>query len=369
MLLPDIAQARRFLQTLDPDPTAQFGFRTCDDRGDDPRLAVKAFGTLDRGVRQSADPAKDGNPCCPARLLGFMQSKGAAAFAVVNRLDGRGQRMANAVGVRALFADADSRQQVERLQAFLATTGLTPTALVASGGLHDGTEKQQVYWRVTGCPVPEFRDAQLALVSRIGTDPAVQDPGRVMRLPGFWHLKREPRQTRIVALNDAKYDFRAFVARVKAEPQIVDLGAGRKGRGQAPTARRGTGNSATTNGGPTARLRVLLDRYGGLVTPAVRTLLREAIAPADGRAGNRHETLKTIAARCVQIGWSDLDIRALVLPVVNGEWRDGDWTSHIGSIITWTRGREAAAIAMVRTAPRDLAAAFGAAQNMASVAP
>ena len=146
---------------------------------------------LDRGIRQHNDPVKNGKPCCPARLLSYMQGLGAGAFFVINKLDGVGQRLANVAALPgALDVDADSRPEVERLHAFIATTGLTPTAVVASGGVHDGVEKLQAYWRMSGCPVAAFTRAQLSLVSRIGTDPAVQDASRVMRAAGVSGTRR-----------------------------------------------------------------------------------------------------------------------------------------------------------------------------------
>ena len=180
-----------------------------------------------------------------------------------------------------------------------------------------------------------------------------------MRLPGFWHQKREPRQTRIVSLSDSSYDFRSFVSRVKAEPQVVDPWAGGKGRGAGVGRRAGTVTSATASV-PTARLRVLLERSGGLITPAVRTLLREAVAPSDGQPGNRHATLLAIAARCMQAGWRDEDVRELVLPVINGQWGDGDWREHLDRVIDWTRRQETAAIATATAAPSHIVKAFSA---------
>lgn len=347
-LRANLVEAGRFLVALDPDPCATFGFRTCADHGDDIRLAVKAFGSLDCGIRQSKDPSKDGKRCHPARLLSFMQNMGAGAFVVVNKLDGRGQLKANITAIRALYVDADSRREVEAVHAFLSTTGLIPTAMVASGGVHDGVEKLQVYWRIEGCPVLEFTDAQLTLVSRIGTDPAVHDVGRVMRLPGFWHQKREPRQTRIVSIAPTgHYEFAEFMARVTAQPQIVDPWASSRRARQRTAPRRG-GNvitAATAAAGPTARLRILLDMHGGLITPAVRALLREAVPPEDGRPGNRHATMVSAVARCMQAGWPDADIRALVLPVINGEWGGPDRSDRLEQIIAWTRGQENTAIA------------------------
>ena len=343
--VPELAQTRQLLAALDKDKAAQFGYRSFDDHGDDPRLAVKAFGTLDCGIRQHNDPAKNGKPCCPARLLSYMQGLGAGAFFVVNKLDGAGQRLANVTAIRALYVDADSRPEVERLHAFIAAAGLTPTASVASGGVHDGVEKLQAYWRVSGCPVADFTKAQLTLVSRIGTDAAVQDASRVMRVPGFWHQKREPRQAHIVSIIPAmEYEFSAFMSRVLGQPQIADPWAGGKGT-RRPTARHAGSGVSVASAGTTARLRILLDLHSGYVTPAVRALLREAKAPADGRPGNRHETLKSVVARSILAGWPDDDIRALVLPVINGEWGEGDWTDHIDRLLDWTRTQEAARVA------------------------
>jgi RepB DNA-primase from phage plasmid len=356
---PQLAQAWQLLAALDNDEAAQFGYRSFDDHGDDPRLAVKAFGTLDCGIRQHNDPAKNGRPCRPSRLLAYMQGLGAGAFFVVNKLDGAGQRLANVTAIRALYVDADSRPEVERLYAFIATAALTPTALVASGGVHDGVEKLQAYWRMSGCPVTEFTRAQLSLVSRIGTDPAVQDASRVMRLPGYWHQKGEPRQTHIVSINRAmEYEFSAFMVRVLAQPQIVDPWAGGKGI-RRPTVRHAGSGVSVSSAGTTARLRSLLDLHGGYVTPAVCALLREAKAPADGRPGNRHETLKSVVARSIVAGWPDDDIRTLVLPVINGEWGEGDWKDHVDRLLDWTRAQESARVA---AAPGDVTASTGAPQ-------
>jgi hypothetical protein len=357
--VPDLASALAFLRVLDPDPEARFGFRTCADHGGDPRLSIKAYGTLDHGIRQSSDPAKNGRPCHPANLLHYMQGKGAGAFVAINRLDGQGQRAANIIGVRALFVDADTSAAVARLHAFIARTGLAPSVLVESGGIDGDAAKLHAYWRTQGCAAHEFRDAQLLLVSRLGTDPAVQDAGRVMRLPGFWHQKREPRQTRIVSLTEHTFEFRSFVARVKAEPQIVDPCVVGRGRG-LPTGQRRASGTTMQGASPTVRLRALLDASGGLITPAVRNLLREAVAPSDGQPGNRHAVLVAVTARCMQAGWRGADVRELVLPVINGEWGDGDWGSHLDGIITWTGEREAAAVAAMPAAPAPLAAAFGA---------
>jgi hypothetical protein len=353
---PDFHAARQMLRALDPHPEAQFGFRSFDDRGDDPRLAVKAFGTLDHGTRQSSNPDKDGKACRPAQLFMFMQRLGAGVFVVPNQLDGAGQRASNVVGVRTCFADADTRQQVTQLQKFIAASGLEPTVVVASGGQDGPVDKLQGFWRVEGLPVSRFRRVQTILVSRIGSDPAVIDPARVMRLTGFYHQKREPRQSRIVSV-DARISYSAldFVQRVVAMPAVAPI---RQGQGQ-PTRRGRSQSAGSVTTDRTARLRVLIDQYGGLLPSAIRALLREAVAPAEGSAGNRHSTLQVVVARLIGARWSDNDVRVLLLPIAN-EWGDGDWTRHLDDIIRWTRKQEDEAIAEMPAAPSAVARAFGA---------
>lgn len=338
-LVLDLAQARAFLNILDNNPGAPFGFRTLDDKNDDPRLAVKASGTLERGVRQSADPAKDGKPCRPAGLLNFMQHKGAGVFVVPNALDGLAQRKANVTRIRAGYVDCDSRGQVEAFHTFVAASGLVPSAVVVSGGIHEDVDKLHAYWCVDGCPVPEFTRLQLTLASRIGSDPAVQDAGRVMRLPGFWHQKRTPRMTRIITVSRTRYTWPEFLAHVLAQRQVCDPWAGGKGHGTRPAA----AGQSLAPAGATARLRVLLGLHGGLVTPAVRALLCEAQPPSDDRAGNRHDSLKAVAARLVQIGWPDGDIQALVQPILIQSW-GVDRTKRVAGMLAWIREQEAAAL-------------------------
>jgi hypothetical protein len=209
-LKPDLLQTARFIEAVDPAPGAPFGFRTFDDRGGDIRCAIKFHGTLDSAVRQCKNPAKNGRPCKPVCLLAFMQRLGAGIFFVPNLLDGAGQRAANVIGIRTLYVDCDTRDAVERLRNFIAATGLVPTIIVASGGVHDGVDKLHAYWRVIGCAVEDFTRSQRFLISRIGSDPAVQDPSRVMRLPGFYHQKGERRMTRILEVSGVAYNAAEF---------------------------------------------------------------------------------------------------------------------------------------------------------------
>ena len=101
-----------------------------------------------------------------------------------------------AVNVLASDAQRRTADQVRRVAAvFLDLDGaplpasfpIQPTAIVESSA-----GKFHVYWAVDGVPLEEFRVMQQTLAKLYGSDPAVCDLPRVMRLPGYWHGKKEP---------------------------------------------------------------------------------------------------------------------------------------------------------------------------------
>lgn len=110
------------------------------------------------------------------RLLD-LQEYGHGVFVMVNEGDGRGRSSSHVVRVRALFADDDhGTVKVGRLQ-------VQPSMVVASGnGAH-------FYWLVSDGDLATFTDAQKRIAARLGTDPRVCDPARVLRLPGTDNLK------------------------------------------------------------------------------------------------------------------------------------------------------------------------------------
>jgi hypothetical protein len=118
--------------------------------------------------------------------------RGIGVFVTINETDFRGRRSKNIVRTRALFVDADSREQVERCVETFNACGVTPSMAVKSGrGLH--------FYFCTDVPRDEFSKWQESLINKVGTDPAVKDLSRVMRLPGTLHLK-DPTKPRLVTL-------------------------------------------------------------------------------------------------------------------------------------------------------------------------
>lgn len=102
---------------------------------------------------------------------------GCGVFVTVNRTDGKGRRAANITRLRALFVDKDDGELV----------GAEPDLLVTSA------RGQHGYWLLMdGDPLEAFAPAQRHLAAFYSSDPVVHDLPRVMRLPGFLHVKGEP---------------------------------------------------------------------------------------------------------------------------------------------------------------------------------
>jgi hypothetical protein len=98
---------------------------------------------------------------------------------------------------RCLFVDFDNTSVSEAIERCLAAKLPTPTLIIDSGhGAH-------VYWRLEN-PVSDmgaFRSHLLHMIKLLGTDSNVQNPERVMRLPGFINRKREPVPCKIISYN------------------------------------------------------------------------------------------------------------------------------------------------------------------------
>jgi hypothetical protein len=169
---PDLEQAATFLRLLDPDAEA-WTFQVFDDselkRG---HLAKVCHGSLEE----------------EAARLTALNKAGAGVFVVINEADGMGRKAENIIRVRAVFADLDGAPLEPVLSCRLA-----PHIIVESspGRFH-------CYWRATGLPLDQFAPTQKAIAAKFNGDPSVHDLPRVMRLPGFWHLKGAPSMSRII---------------------------------------------------------------------------------------------------------------------------------------------------------------------------
>ncbi len=181
---PNLSDAQAFLTALDP-KAKRWTFQTFDDNAE--RKASALARVLHGTLVEHAEALQEFN------------RQGAGVFVTINETDGTGRKASNIKRVRAVFADFDGTTLPEKVPQ-------DPHIVVQSspGNWH-------VYWRVDGLTLEQFGPVQRALAQTFGSDPAVADVARVMRLPGFLHCKHDPQWVRLhkAGEHDA-YPARAF---------------------------------------------------------------------------------------------------------------------------------------------------------------
>jgi hypothetical protein len=172
-LKPDLNVAHRFLTLLSQ----------CDETD------VFTFQIFPEGAPSSSYPkVLHGSLLEQGDTLVQANCEGSGIFVTINRTDGKGRRNENIVGVRAVFVDLDGAPLQPVLDA-----PLSPHVVIESS-----SGRYHAYWIVEGVTCDEFTSIQKALAARFGGDLQVIDRGRVMRLPGFYHLKKSPYLTNII---------------------------------------------------------------------------------------------------------------------------------------------------------------------------
>ena len=190
-----LAASAKFIRTLTGSGLSPFTAQLFDDSADkDWRRARVLHGTL----AELAD------------TLGAANRDGCGVFIAVNETNLCGRKAANVIRVRALFVEFDGNMP--------AAFHLDPSIVVQSrAGWH-------CYWIVTDCGLDDFRQAQQRLARHYGSDPVVHDLPRVMRLPGFWHRKREPFMVELLEAPGHRYSTAAVldgIAPLPAPPERV----------------------------------------------------------------------------------------------------------------------------------------------------
>jgi P4 family phage/plasmid primase-like protien len=128
-----------------------------------------------------------------AEELKRLNRDGAGVFVAINETNGNGRKASDIVRVRAHFIDSDYEPIEEVCKRF----PLPPHMIVETS---EG--KGHAYYIVSDTPLAEFKAIQDRLIKALGTDPAVKDLPRVMRLPGFYHMKGDPRLVKLIHVEE-----------------------------------------------------------------------------------------------------------------------------------------------------------------------
>ncbi len=134
---------------------------------------------------------------------------GHGVFVMVNEGDLDGRSAQNVVGLRALFIDDDEGNLRYVGDGQAPFVRLPPSMTVETKRGH-----HNYFCLNPGEPLEQFTAAQGALARYFGTDPKVKDLPRVMRVPGFFHMKNpsDPFLVKLVQARDAKYTIAEVLA-------------------------------------------------------------------------------------------------------------------------------------------------------------
>ena len=116
------------------------------------------------------------------KKLNALNKAGYSIFVTINETDGIDVKQANVTRIRALFADFDGSP----------LSNLDRIPLKPSFTVNTSPGKHHAYWLIDDCPLDQFKPMQQKLAQILDSDPAVCDLGRIMRVPGFYHLKGDP---------------------------------------------------------------------------------------------------------------------------------------------------------------------------------
>jgi Primase C terminal 2 (PriCT-2)/RepB DNA-primase from phage plasmid len=176
----DLAQARMFLAALDSAGN-DFTFATFSD-GKGKVRSRNALGNPHAAILHGRLKELSSD-------LETRNNQGAGVFVTVNEMDGRGRKIENFKRVRAVWVDLDQGLPDK-------SWPLEPSIVVESS-----PSKLHVYWLVNDeMPLATFRQVMVRLIRDWKGDPRATDPTRVLRLPGFCHVKTDaPHLVRIVA--------------------------------------------------------------------------------------------------------------------------------------------------------------------------
>lgn len=185
----DKRMAAAFIRALTGSPTTACTWQTFDDGPHKrPELARILHGTLAH----------------VGRGLEAANVAGSGVFVAVNETDGKGRKKASVRRVRASFVDCDGFEP--------SSFHLPPSIVVRSGrGMH-------AYWNTADCTLDQFTAVQKRLALHYRSDPKVHDLARVMRVPGFAHLKAEPRPVTLLYAGGETYSVDAVVSDLPGLP-------------------------------------------------------------------------------------------------------------------------------------------------------
>jgi hypothetical protein len=124
-----------------------------------------------------------------------LNSMKACISLTINETDGKGRKKENIKRVRACWADMDGVPLPK-------TWEEEPSIIVETS-----PGRYHVYYLTDDVPLESFKTLQEGIAQYFGSDPQNNDLTKCLRMPGFYHQKKEPFLVRIVQYSGLKFSF------------------------------------------------------------------------------------------------------------------------------------------------------------------
>ena len=194
-------------------------------------------------------------PVIPVKIFSDLEARnhyGAGVYLCINETNGKGRTTQDITNIRAVFADLDG-SPLDPVWEY------NPSMVVESS-----PDKFHAYWLTTqeknySVPLESFRTIQESISNKFKSDPVVKDLPRVMRIPGFYHMKGKPFLSRILYFEDKHYNFGELVEMFPPKP-VKQWSAPKYQKKSETTCKEFSGNYGACKGG---RNHHVLKRIGG----------------------------------------------------------------------------------------------------------
>lgn len=145
---------------------------------------------------------------------------GYGIFTMVNASDGIGRKLDNIASCRVALLDLDG---VSAPADYSRAVQQIPAPAFA---VESSPSKYHVYWSVNPYnDAARYSSIQRKLRTKFSGDPKISDPTRVMRVPGFYHLKDEPYLTHCWSTGGARVDISALESAL-SDIVVIDTNSG-----------------------------------------------------------------------------------------------------------------------------------------------
>jgi hypothetical protein len=172
-----------------------------------------------------------------------LNKAGHGVFMMINAGDGGGRKAANVKQLRALFIDDDCGKVT------FDGTGVAPFEKLSPSVSVQSVHGQHHYFvLVEGEDLSRFTAAQKGLSKYFGTDDAVSDLPRVMRMPGFLHMKdpSRPAPVRLIYAASTKYTINEVLGAYTAPVEDERIKRARAYVAKVPGAIEGSAGDVAT---------------------------------------------------------------------------------------------------------------------------